>query len=129
MTHKTFPESLDERLESIELVVASIAHQGEKADLRALRVQVLGVVGLLKRDPGIEAAADDLYEAATALVLDGPVGSQPLARKLRLLKDARLRFRERLLGGVERVETNEDLRSKASSARYEVRASFGGVSM
>jgi len=115
MTHKTFSQSLDEKLESIELVATPIAHQGGTTDLRDLRVLVLGTVGLFKRDPGIEAAADDLYEAAMALVLDGPVGSQPLARKLRLLKDARLRFRERLHGAAKRIgpEKNPDVHGLA----------------
>ncbi|MBM6595447.1 hypothetical protein [Microvirga pudoricolor] len=115
MLHKTFAETIDERLKAIGLLADCIALQPEQSDLHDLRVLLLDVMGLLKRDPGIESAADDLYAAAMALVRDKAVGAQPIARKQRLLKDARSRFFGRLNGAAERIGP-QDLRLKGFAA-------------
>jgi hypothetical protein len=64
--------------------------------LYSLQQQLIELMGLVERIPGIEAATGDLYAAAEALVADQTVRSQPIARKLRLLADAHQRFREHL---------------------------------
>ena len=46
---------------------------------------------------GIEAAAADLYVAATALVKYSTLGLHPLARHQRLFREAHQRFRDRLV--------------------------------
>jgi hypothetical protein len=107
MMHKTFAETIDDRLRAIGLLVDCLVRESGKDDLHDLRVLLIDVTGLLKRDPGIEAAADDLYAAAAALVIDSTIGAQPIARKLRLLKDARLRFCNRLTGAADRIGPQE----------------------
>ena len=124
MTHKTFAETIEDRLELIELVVAAIAQGSRGDDLRDLRILLIDLMGLLKRDPGIEAAADDLYAAATALVTDSTAKSQPLARKLRLLKDARQRFSSRLTGAAERIGPQERKGLQGLAALYAAHIAF-----
>jgi hypothetical protein len=55
------------------------------------------MLSLSERDPGIEAATDDLYEAAAAFLTD-VTASILLAPRLRLPREARLRHRGRLTG-------------------------------
>lgn len=107
MADKTFTEKIDKRLAAIEQVVESLAENGTNSQVRDLRILLVDVIGLLKRDPGLEAAADDLYAAAAALAKDIPVGSQPLARKLRLLREAKQRFHDRLLAAAVRTGPDE----------------------
>ncbi|GEO17969.1 hypothetical protein [Microvirga aerophila] len=127
MTPKTFAETIDNRLGSIELAVDAIAKESSEAELQKLRVLVVDVMSWLGRDPGVEAAADDLYAAASALVVDSSVGSQPLARKLRLLKDASMRFRIRLLGAAERRAPKELPTPADVPSVYVARGALGNV--
>jgi hypothetical protein len=62
-----------------------------------LRQLLIDLMVLLERDPGIEAAAADLFATASALVRDTAAGHQPGPRHLRLFREARVRFRERLV--------------------------------
>ncbi len=120
MTQKTFEETINDRSATIELVVNLIAQEGRDADLHDLRVLLINVMEMVKRNPGIEWAADDLYAAARAVVKDSALGSQPIARKLRLLNDARERFCCRLAGAVERFGAEEKLRFQGLEAAYAV---------
>lgn len=120
MAQKDFAEAIQERREAIELIVSLIAQEGRReASLRDLRVLLIDVMGSLKRDPGIESAADDLYAAAAALVKDSGYGQQPAARKLRLLRDARDRFCGRLPAVSERGVA-EEKQLKGLEAAYAV---------
>jgi hypothetical protein len=100
MTPQTFAIPVDEVLESIEPTLARIEFEAADADLRelreSLRQALIALMRSLERDPGIETATADLYAAATALAETGFTRSPPPARKLRLFRDARARFRERL---------------------------------
>ncbi len=100
MTHKTFSARLDEMLELIERALAAIEQGGGQPELRSLQKLLqellINCMRLLERNPGIEAATSDVYAAASALVADSSLGAQPLVRKLRLFREARLRFRQRL---------------------------------
>lgn len=96
IAQKTFGEMIDERLESIDLAVTWIAHGATELELRDLRILLVDVTGLIKRDPGVEAAVDDLYAAAGAVVKDRPLCLQPMFRKQRLLKEANFRLRKQL---------------------------------
>jgi hypothetical protein len=107
MLHKTFAETIDERLRAIGWLVDCLELDPTRDDLRDLRILLIDVTGLLRRDPGIEAAADDLYAAAAALVTDNMIGAQPIARKQRLLRDARQRLCGRLNGAAERIGPQE----------------------
>jgi hypothetical protein len=118
MAEKSFAETIDERLAAIERIVALLTEDGGQADLRDLRLLLIDVIGLLKRDPGVEAAVDDLYAAARCLVVDRGVGSQPQARKLRLLRDARQRFHDRLIAASEKLGPEEYRELQGAAAVY-----------
>lgn len=105
--YKTFTALIDERLESIELAVTWITEGATEADLRDLRILLIDATGLLKRDPGVEAAVDDLYAAARATVNDRPLGLQPTFRKQRLLKEASQRLRTQLHAAACRTGARE----------------------
>jgi hypothetical protein len=109
MTFKNLAEAVDEKLAWIGPVLARIEQGGRNADLRELAQHLIDAMRLFPRNPGIEAAADDLYGAAAALVTDSTARSQPIARKLRLLKEAHLRFSSRLGSAVERTGRYEHL--------------------
>jgi hypothetical protein len=91
-----FVVAMRERLGFLESAVARMA-QGVGADaaLREIGTFLLDLLTLVERDPGLELAADDLYEAA-AILAGGPDPAMADARRWRLLKDAARRFRERL---------------------------------
>jgi hypothetical protein len=109
MMFKSLTDAVDEKLASIALVLARMEQGGGAADLRELARHLMDAMRLFQRNPGIEAAADDLYAATAALVADSTPQSQPMARKLRLFKEAQLRFTSRLTGAAERVGPYEHL--------------------
>jgi hypothetical protein len=94
MTLKTLSVTIDEKLALIAPVLVRMEQRGGQ-DLRHLGTQLVDAMGLFQRNPGIEAAADDLYAAAAALIADSHLRSQPLVRKQCLLKEANLRSRNR----------------------------------
>lgn len=102
MAEQALSEKIEKRREAIQSVVIRIEQGSNEIDLHDLRTLLVDVAGAVKRDPGIEAAADDLYAAAAAIVIDKNAGSQPIARKRRLLHDAKLRLQHRLAGAIER---------------------------
>jgi len=116
MPYKIFAQAIRERLERMEPILSRIEQEGSEADLHNLRLLLIEVISLLERDPGIEAAVDDLYAAAAALVRDSYVASQPLARKLRLLRDARQRFCARLMGIAKRAGSEDQMRLQVFSS-------------
>ena len=125
MTADALAKTIEERLAFIDPIVDAIEQGGGESDLRDLRLLLIDTIGLLKRDPGIESAAEDLFGAASALVADGSNGSQPLARKLRLLRSAHHRLRERLNGAAERVGPQERPRLQGFAALYAAQISLG----
>ena len=100
MTLQLFANPVDEVLGSIEPTLAKLELDGADADRRelrqSLRQALINLMTVLERDPGIETATADLYAAATALTETCAGPSVPPARTLRLFRDARARFRERL---------------------------------
>jgi hypothetical protein len=89
--------SLGDLLAQVERAAVKFEQGGQKIDLHDLRAALIDVLGLIERDPGIEAATEDLYDAAAAFLPD-VTASTPLARRLRLLREARFRYCERLTG-------------------------------
>lgn len=81
---------------------------------------LINTIGLLKRDPGTEAAVDDLYAAAAVLVKDASSGIPPSPRSLRILLSASDRFCMRLCAAVERIEPEPERRFKGLEAAYAV---------
>jgi hypothetical protein len=72
-----------------------------EAALRELWASLLEIRTLRPSDPGIRMAAQDLYEAAAALVIQSRPGTTVVdMRRWRLLKQAGLRLRLRLRDGA-----------------------------
>jgi hypothetical protein len=109
MMFKILTDAVDERLALIAPILSKIEQGGQTADLRDLGSHLVRALRLFDRNPGIEAAADDLYAAAAALVRENTKLSQPAARGRRLLKDAQLRFCSRLEAAADRVGPYEYL--------------------
>ncbi|KLK93624.1 hypothetical protein AA309_08195 [Microvirga vignae] len=100
MTDKNLDEAIAEKLNLIAPTLKAIQAGGEQAylgDLQTLlRKNLASLLALFERDPGLDAATADLYAAAAAIVKDVTAASQPYARKRRLLKEAQMRFEERI---------------------------------
>jgi hypothetical protein len=69
-------------------------HGADDLRLDYLKSELLNILSLLDRNPGIDAAADDLYASAQAFA----AGTAPEARRGRLLTEAFLRFQNRVPG-------------------------------
>ncbi|KLK93947.1 hypothetical protein AA309_05575 [Microvirga vignae] len=102
MIELALADRIVERREAIQSVVSRIEQGSSEVDLQDLQALLVDVAGRGKRDPGIEMAADDLFAAAAAVVTDRNSNSQPIARKLRLLRDAGFRLQHRLASAAER---------------------------
>ena len=90
---RSLHDTLEESLEFIQRALDRIrAGDNADAELHNVRAYLVNVLELVERDPGVEAASDDLYQVAT--VLAG--GSDKGTRRSRLLDEAFLRFRDRL---------------------------------
>ena len=122
MESKTLVEAVDERLASIAALLTSIEQGGGSADLRDLALNLVDAMKLFRRNPGVEAAANDLYAAAVALMMDAGVEAQPVVRKRRLFREAHIRFRTRLAAVAERVGPYEHLRVEAAPKRFAIHA-------
>jgi len=120
MAESSITQTINERIEAVKKVVNLISQAGRGDDLHDLRVLLINTMSLLKRDPGIEAAVDDLYASATALVRDASSGSPPNARSLRLLVSASDRFCTRLTSAVDRIVPEPETRLKGLEAAYAV---------
>src|SRR4051812_20010048 len=120
MADSTITQTINERIEAVKKVVNLIAQSGRGDDLNDLRVLLINTMSLLKRDPGIEAAVDDLYAAAAVLVKDASSGTPASARSLRLLLSASDRFCIRLTAAVDRIDPEPEMRLKGLEAAYAV---------
>ncbi|UVF21378.1 hypothetical protein HPT29_009740 [Microvirga terrae] len=120
MADSSVAQTINERIEAVKKVVNLIAQAGRGGDLHDLRVLLINTMSLLKRDPGLEAAVDDLYAAAEALVKDASSGTPPNTRSLRLLLSALDRFCTRLSTAVDRIAPEPELRLKGLEAAYAV---------
>ncbi len=120
MTDKSFAETIRERIAAIELVAEAIAEQGKESDLRDLRVLLINTMSLLIRDPGVEAAVDDLYAAAREIVKDAAAGVHPVTRNVRCLRSALVRFSERVPVVAGLSEPEEPMRFRGLEAAYAV---------
>jgi hypothetical protein len=120
MADSTITQTINERIEAVKKVVNLIAQAGREDDLHDLRVLLINTMSLLKRDPGIEAAVDDLYASAASLVQDASSGTPPNARSLRLLLSASDRFCTRLTTAVDRIVPEPEVRLKGLEAAYAV---------
>ena len=95
---KSFAAAIAQTLEYVERSLARI-QEGDGAETEAhnIRVYLVNTLELTHRDPGIEAAADDLYAAATAFVVgQGRPEDGSRRRDARILREAFLRLRDKL---------------------------------
>jgi hypothetical protein len=92
MVDSSFSSALEGMLASIGHVLISLQQDDAEAELHTLRVHLLKVLDLVERDPGIEAASDDLYAVAKEIACGGDRGP----RMSRLLNQAFFRLRDRL---------------------------------
>ena len=115
---KSFHDALADTVSLIEGALARIEQQDDaQAVLHNLRADLTKVLELVERNPGIEAAADDLRDAAESYVAaqdhrtadGGRLGLNPA--RGRALADAFARFRDRLL----QARPNERARLMGSS--------------
>ena len=85
---QTFAAAIQETLEYVERALARLEQgDGAAAEVHNIRAYLVNTLELTKRDPGIEAAADDLYATATAFVAGQGIQSNvPSARERRVLR-------------------------------------------
>ena len=94
------PEAIIERANLIAEILKAMQSGGSESSLKellpVLQKNLSDLLATFERNPGLDAAATDLYGAASAVVCDFSAGSQPPARKRRLLSEAQGRFAERI---------------------------------
>jgi hypothetical protein len=89
-------EAIDEALRAIDSALSRIDETADtSAGLNDVRSHILSILWLVERNPGIEAAADDLYQAAAAS-MRATADAGGASRHRRILSDASARFRARL---------------------------------
>jgi hypothetical protein len=99
---------LDDRIRSIRMAVSdlTVGHEVEAA-AQTVRANLIDVLSLLDRSPGLDAAADDLHGSVWSA---GEAAGVPSARVLRLLDEALARFEDRLTAaGVELPDRDDNL--------------------
>ncbi|ACL57731.1 hypothetical protein [Methylobacterium nodulans] len=90
-------EMLEGRMAAIGQALKRLASDGDAvAEVESIRTNLLDVLQLVERDPGIDAAADDLYECVRAFVQAGEGDPGIMERRKRLLGDAYSRLWHRL---------------------------------
>ncbi len=96
-------------LAMIEQAFPRIAEGDEaEAALCEIWTSLLEIKGITARDPGIRMAADDLYEAAMALVAVKNAGPAVDFKRWRLLKEADLRLRVRLASAQPGIKIQQE---------------------
>jgi hypothetical protein len=90
---RSLQDALHETLGFVRRALDRIhAGEGAEAELHNVRAYLVNVLDLVERDPGIEAASDDLYAVAQRLA----EGNDKGPRMRRLLVEAFQRFHDRL---------------------------------
>ncbi|MDR7038442.1 hypothetical protein J2X36_003206 [Methylobacterium sp. BE186] len=101
MTPALQAEMLKERMEGIEQSVSRISEGSDPAvEAEHVRANLIDVLGLLGRNPGLDAAADDLHGSVRALITADANEAGMATRRVRLLQEAHLRFRARLEAAI-----------------------------
>jgi len=97
LTDVTFAAILEDRLKHVEDAVTLIEQgDGRTAELDTLRGNLIDILENVERNPGIEAAANDLYDIAAGTVVANAQERQLTNRGRRVLRDALMRLKERL---------------------------------
>ena len=96
---RSLQHALNETLGFIEQALEHIrAGEGSELELQNLRACLLDILAAIERNPGVEAACDDLYASAKELALGRDKGT----RMVRLMESSMLRLRERLAHALPR---------------------------
>ena len=86
---RSLRDAVDETLGFVERALDRIRNSDSaEAELHNVRAYLVNILDLVERDPGIEAASDDLYQVAAVLA----EGTEKGTRMARLLSEAFLRF-------------------------------------
>ena len=103
MTPELLNELLSKRILGIDKALIQISQSRNAKDAAlTIRVHLIDLLSLLDRDPGLDAAADDLCKTVMAFVEAGAYGRSAEDRQERLLAEAYARYRDRLeAAGVE----------------------------
>lgn len=99
---------LDDRIRGMRMAVGdlTVGHQVEAA-AQTVRANLIDVLSLLDRNPGLDAAADDLHGSVRSAV---EAAGTPSARVLMLPDEALARFEDRLsAAGVELPDRGDGL--------------------
>lgn len=110
MTPALLCEMLADRLNGVEaaLVRIRLGQEPEPA-AQALRTHLLDILGLIDRNPGLDAAVDDLHHAALAMAEAAQAEPATRARCAKRLGEARSRLLQRLeAAGFELVPSGPD---------------------
>src|SRR3978361_2127187 len=93
MTPGLHTEMLNDRINAIADAVTRL-RQGERihAEARSVHGNLMEILDLIERNPGVDAAVDDLHRGVCALVEAEPSE----ARRVRLICDAYARLLDRL---------------------------------
>jgi hypothetical protein len=110
MTQIACTQPIGELAALVSRILSAIENGGGEMNLRDLQRRLVDVVVAIRPNPGVTAAAEDLFAAATAMVKDSALHSQPEARKRRLLRDARRRFEDRIVGAESASVGRPDVR-------------------
>lgn len=105
MTSELRDEFLNNRVIGIDKALFQISQSRNAKDAAlTIRAHLIDLLSLLDRNPGLEAAADDLSKTVMAFVEAGGYGRSAEDRQERLLAEAYACYRDRLeAAGVEFV--------------------------
>ena len=108
MTPELLNELLSKRVLGIDKALIQISQSRDAKEAAAtIRAHLIDLLSLLDRNPGLDAAADDLYKSVAASVEAGSYGRSAEDRQERLLAEAYARYRDRLTAaGVEFIPEN-----------------------
>lgn len=110
MTPELRDEIVSKRVVGIDRALVQITQSRNVKDAAVtIRAHLIDLLSLLDRNPGLDAAADDLYKCVQAFVEAGAYGSSAEVRQERLLAEAYGRYKNRLkAAGVEFIPENGD---------------------
>jgi hypothetical protein len=110
MTPELRDEIVSKRIVGIDSALIQISQDHDaKGAAVTIRAHLIDLLGLLDRNPGLDAASDDLYKSVMAIVEASAHGSGAEDRQVRLLAEAYARYRDRLgAAGVEVIRENGD---------------------
>ena len=97
MTPERLNELLSEQVVGIDKALIQISQSRNAKDAAVtIRAHLIDLLSLLDRNPGLDAAADDLDKSVMAFVEAGAYGRSAEDRQERRLADAYAHYRDRL---------------------------------